>query len=57
MVFILDGISSIGAHVRSNLCYLICLRTIINGFLDPGGDGSDPNLEKIPDPFLKKNQI
>ena len=29
MVFILDGNSYIGAHVRSNLCYLICLRHLI----------------------------
>ena len=26
MVLILDGNLKIGAHVRSNLCYLICLR-------------------------------
>ena len=26
---ILDGNSEIGAHVRSNLCYLICLRHLI----------------------------
>ena len=26
MVLILDGISEMGAHVRSNLCYFICLR-------------------------------
>ena len=26
MVLILDGNPEIGAHVRSNLCYLICLR-------------------------------
>ena len=36
MVLILDGNSEIGAHVRSNLCYLICLghwirsRVVIN---------------------------
>ena len=29
MVSILDGNSRIGAHVRSNLCYLICLRYLI----------------------------
>ena len=29
MVLILDGISKIGAYVRSNLCYLICLRLLI----------------------------
>ena len=26
MVLILDSDSKIGAHVRSNLCYLICLK-------------------------------
>ena len=26
---ILDGISEIGAHVRSNICYSICLRHLI----------------------------
>ena len=26
MVLILDGNSEIGAHIRSTLCYLICLR-------------------------------
>ena len=26
MVLILDGISELGAHVRSNLGYLVCLR-------------------------------
>ena len=26
MVLIIDGNSAIGAHVRSNFCYLICLR-------------------------------
>ena len=26
MVFILDGNSETGAHVRMNLCYLICSR-------------------------------
>ena len=30
MVFITDGYSIIGAHVRSNLCYLICLRLLIS---------------------------
>ena len=29
MVLTLDGISDIGAHVRRNLCYLICLRLLI----------------------------
>ena len=29
MVRILDGNSEIGAHVRSNLCFLICLRRFI----------------------------
>ena len=29
MVLTLDGNSEIGAHVRSNLCYLICLRHLI----------------------------
>ena len=29
MVLILDGNPEIGAHVRSNLCYLICLRHLI----------------------------
>ena len=29
MVLILDGKSEIGAHVRSNLCYLSCLRHLI----------------------------
>ena len=29
MVLILDGNSEIGAHVRSNLCYFICLRHLI----------------------------
>ena len=29
MVLLLDGNSEIGAHVRSNLCYLICLRHLI----------------------------
>ena len=29
MVLILDGNSEIGAHVWSNLCYLICLRHLI----------------------------
>ena len=29
MVLILDGNSVIGAHVRSNLCYLICVRRLI----------------------------
>ena len=28
-IHILDGNSEIGAHVRSNLCYLICLRRLI----------------------------
>ena len=26
MVVILEGISELGARVRSNICYLICLR-------------------------------
>ena len=29
VVFILDGNLEIGAHVRSNLCYLTCLRHLI----------------------------
>ena len=29
MVLNLDGNSEIGAHVRSNVCYLICLRHVI----------------------------
>ena len=29
MVLILDGNSEIGAHVGSNICYLICLRHLI----------------------------
>ena len=29
MVLIRDGNSQIGAHIRSNLCYLICLRHFI----------------------------
>ena len=29
MVLILDGNSEIGAQVRSNLCYLICLKHLI----------------------------
>ena len=29
MVLVLDGISQKGAHVRSNLCYLTCLRLLI----------------------------
>ena len=29
VVLILDGNSEIGAHVKSNLCYLICLRRFI----------------------------
>ena len=29
IVIILDGNSGIGAHVRRNLCYLICLRHFI----------------------------
>ena len=29
MVLILDGYTEIGAHVRSNLCYLTCLRHLI----------------------------
>ena len=29
MALILDGNSEIGSHVRSNLCYLICLRHLI----------------------------
>ena len=29
MVFILDGNSEIEAHVRSNLCYLTCIRLLI----------------------------
>ena len=32
MVLIIDGISEIGAHVRSNLCYLVCVR-IDTGYL------------------------
>ena len=31
MVFISDGNGEIGAHIRSNLCYLICLRHFIDG--------------------------
>ena len=27
---VLDGNSEIGAHVRSNLCYLICLRNLLD---------------------------
>ena len=30
MVLISDGNSEIDAHVRSNLCYVICLRHLIN---------------------------
>ena len=30
MVLILEGISEIGVHRRSNLCCLICLRRLIN---------------------------
>ena len=29
MVRILDGNSGVGAHVRSNICHLICLRDLI----------------------------
>ena len=29
MVLIMDGNSEIGAHVRSNLCYLIFLRQLV----------------------------
>ena len=29
MALKVDGNSGIGAHVRSNLCYLICLRYLI----------------------------
>ena len=29
MVVILDSNSKLGAHARSNLCYLICLRHLI----------------------------
>ena len=29
MVPLLDGYSEVGAHVRRNLCYLICLRHLI----------------------------
>ena len=29
MALILDGNSGIGAHVKNNLCYLICLRHMI----------------------------
>ena len=31
MVLILDGNSRIDAHVKSNFCYLICLRHMIDG--------------------------
>ena len=34
MVFILDGISCIGAHVRSKLCYLTCMRLLISSRAD-----------------------
>ena len=30
MVCILDGISKLGAHVRSNLCHLTCIRLLIS---------------------------
>ena len=29
IVFIIDGNSKIGVHVRTNLCYIICLRNLI----------------------------
>ena len=32
MVLILDDNSEIGAHVRSNLCYLICLKGLFTDF-------------------------
>ena len=34
MVLILDGNSEIGAHVRSNLCYLSCLKHLIRSRID-----------------------
>ena len=35
MVLTLDGNSEIYAHVRSNSCYMICLRHLIRIFFSP----------------------
>ena len=38
MVLILDGDSEIAAHVRSNLCYVICLGHLIKSKAYPGNE-------------------